>query len=121
MKSKKNREAWFSNPNADMNMSSLKGYIVASYAELKSVFGPAMNGDDKVSTQWTVQGPGVVLSIYDYKETNTYEDYLPSVRSFRQRPSYDWHIGGFGTVGIRDLAEFLSSKLGRTVEYRTGW
>jgi hypothetical protein len=110
------------NKKSSMVGSSLKGYITASHDELVSVFGLPKDVDgDKVSTQWIVQAGNTQYSIYDYKETNVYDDRLPSVEQFRARASYEWHIGGFDNKHIADLAEFISEKIGRKVEFKAGY
>jgi len=72
--------------------------IEASYRELRTILGPAdlRPVDDKVSTQWKVEGPGGRFLVYDYKATRRYARYLPGVHTFRQRESYFWHVGGNG-------------------------
>lgn len=67
-------------------MSSLQGYIEATYDELVKAFGePAMgpNGDgDKVTCEWEIELDNQTFYIYDWKEEET-----PMGR-------YMWHIGG---------------------------
>lgn len=102
--------------NVEMNMSSLQGYITASYEELVNLFGEPtyMDCDDdeyaKVDVMWTVlistpTGP-VKASIYNWKD-------FDGGRYCQSAPSYKWHIGGFndravyavegviGTQGVR--------------------
>lgn len=81
-----------------IDCTSLVGTFNASYAILREIFGTSLRGDGgKVSTQWifkNTQDPtSTIVTIYDYKETNLYERGLPSVRAFRTRSSYDWHVG----------------------------
>lgn len=110
------------NSKGSMVGSSLKGYIKASHDELVRVFGLPKDVDgDKVSTRWTVKGGSIQYSIYDYKMTNVYEDDLMSPEQFRALPSYEWHIGGFDNKYVSDLADFLSEKLGRKVEFKVGY
>lgn len=68
-----------------INGTSYKGTIFATYKELVEKFGNP-NGesfDGKVKNQWIIDfGGGIVASIYDYKQNlNT------------GKPE-DWHIGG---------------------------
>jgi len=86
-------------PRPERYSGSSQGEVESSYANLRARFGapPKDNGDGyKVSTSWYIRdnNTGTVFEVYDYKETNTYYKHLPSVRSFRSRPSYAWHIGG---------------------------
>lgn len=78
-----------------MNGSCLIGYYTASYRELYALFGESSECD-KSSTQWIVNYKGKNYSIYDYKETELYDEDLPSVEEFRSQESYNWHIGGWG-------------------------
>ncbi len=74
----------------------LRGYATFAYADLVRVLGePSKSDGYKVSTEWTLVGDdGSPWTIYDYKATSLYGEDLPSVRRFRKRASYDWHIGG---------------------------
>ncbi len=76
----------------------LKGEIEASFTDLVALLGPPNTSGDghKVSTEWTVTHAGRVWRLYDYKETSTYSDDLPSVEEFRALPTYAWHVGGNG-------------------------
>lgn len=80
------------------NGSSLAGYMSAPYKALRTLLGPPnCEGDGyKVSTEWVVTFGGQTYTIYDYKETRGYDRDLPSVRTFRALPVYDWHIGHGG-------------------------
>lgn len=88
----------------------------ASYKALRAKLGPSIGGDGyKVSTSWLVNDKvtGIVFEVYDYKETNLYDSSLQSVRSFRSRPSYDWHIGSSMSVPTEVLirfSEYLTDK-----------
>lgn len=89
---------------------SLIGYYTTSYRNLVSLFGkPSDGGCYKVSTEWNVTYKGKTYSIYDYKETNLYDEELPSVEEFRRLPYYTWHIGGWGDP--TEFIEFLKFKL----------
>jgi len=93
------------------------GYITLSYAELVQLFGePGFDDGYKVSSEWAIVGPRVYCTIYDYKETNLYDDDLPSVDEFRALPSYEWHIGG--SCDIPRFARWISEQLGREVAWR---
>lgn len=97
---------------------SLAGYMTCSYKDLRAVLGPPNSkGDEyKVSTEWVLLYRGKTWTIYDYKETRTYDRSLPSVRAFRALPEFEWHIGGAGTAGIEEFkAAILSAINGATV------
>jgi hypothetical protein len=67
----------------EANMTSLQGYMRATYNQLVSRFGEPDGGGDKTTVEWVLKfEDGTVATIYDWKECSTpmYE--------------YDWHIGG---------------------------
>jgi len=76
---------------------SLQGEIVASYDSLVKAFGPPNSQGDgyKISTEWCLMDTKANLkfSLYDYKETNLYSGGMQSVKKFRARKTYSWHIG----------------------------
>lgn len=81
----------------DIYETSLRDYVNASYADLVHLLGePNGEGDGyKVSTIWELTFEGHTVTLYDYKETNLYDDKsAPSVEEFRALPSYNWHLGG---------------------------
>lgn len=98
------------NDSADMNGTSLQGYVSASYASLVEAFGEPSEADGyKVSSEWSFEDPDTkeVFSLYDYKETALYDDDLPSVERFRERELFDWHIGARGNGGVDTFASFI--------------
>ena len=75
--------------DANINGTSLKGYLVASYDELVKAFGQPVFGGDKVNVVWELQyEDGTVATIYDWKE--------PAVPMGR----YAWHIGGKSQAAV---------------------
>ena len=76
--------------NADVNMTSLQGYLSARYEDLVRVFGePDELGGDKTTAEWCLQfEDGTVATIYDWKECMT-----PMYK-------YDWHIGGMSNLAV---------------------
>lgn len=97
--------------------TSLIGYMTASYKDLHRVLGPPnVEAGDKVSTEWAVKYKGYAFTIYDYKETNIYDRSLPSVRKFRSLPSYEWHIGGHGTLGLEEFKRAILEAIENTGE-----
>ena len=101
------------------NGTSLRGYVTTSYAKLVGLLGePNGQTDDyKVSTEWVVTYRGESYTIYDYKETNLYDEGAPTVEEFRAQSSYEWHIGG-----AHEASAFLQV-LARATEgtFRAGW
>lgn len=98
-------------PNADRTGTCLRGYVTASYAQLRDLFGepPApVDVAGKVSTEWTfVDDLDKVYTVYDYKETALYDSSLPSVAAFRALPHYDWHIGAVTLVDAHAFTRWL--------------
>lgn len=69
--------------DADVNMTSLQGYMQAYYHQLVEVFGEPEGGGDKTTVEWCLEfEDGTVATIYDWKEYET-----PTGK-------YNWHIGG---------------------------
>jgi len=95
----------------------LIGEFVASYADLRKIFGPPRRIDftrsgGKVTTSWYVHDNKLncTFEIYDYKETNRYDRNLPSIRRFRAQPEYMWHIGAtHQNIDVSALIEFVKS------------
>jgi hypothetical protein len=87
-------------------------YLSCSFEELRKVFGEPDPGCDneKISTEWTVLDTqtGKKFVIYDWKETNLYDDELHSVEEFRALPNHVWHIGGIiSKPDVDALVQFL--------------
>lgn len=84
------------NNEADVDGTSLKGYVETDYATLVKVFGEpskAPYGDGKVQAEWVVFVEDILYTIYDYK-AEKHAKYVT-----------DWHIGG--RHGSAKLAEYL--------------
>lgn len=87
-----------SNPYANVSGSSLVGYFRASYQELYDLFGKPSSGDEyKVSTKWIIEHFEDVFTLYDWKQTDLYDDCNNmTVEEFRDsNEPHLWHIGGF--------------------------
>ena len=94
--------------------TSLRGKIVATFAELVEVFGePNMGASDKVFNEWAIEfrvpieddGMGDVddydtvdATIYDWKEPHG---------SASHYGEYNWHIGGRGHQCVELVYEAL--------------
>jgi len=75
--------------NANVNGTSLQGYVTAYYHELVELFGQPEGPSDKVTAEWCLEfEDGTVATIYDWKEYET-----PMGR-------YQWHIGGHSKEAV---------------------
>ena len=83
-------------------MTSLQGYIHATFDQLNALFecDTRGSGDDKVSTEFIVQGPNGPIYLYDWKEY----DHGYACRS---PVGYNWHVGGRSSSDV----EFVRSLL----------
>jgi hypothetical protein len=88
-------------PSTDDNLTSLQGYVRATYQELVDKLGEPHNVIiDKSNASWTLESSdGTVATIYDWKNST-----LP-------REEYDWHIGGFGRSALVLVAFFLTKSV----------
>ena len=74
---------------ADVNMTSLQGYMQAYYHQLVEVFGEPECGGDKTTVEWCLAfEDGTVATIYDWKEYET------------PMGLYHWHIGGKSNLAV---------------------
>jgi len=84
--------------DANVNGTSLKGYIVADYDQLVKVFGQPAFGGDKINVVWELAfEDGTVATIYDWKE--------PAVPMGR----YAWHIGGKTQAAVDHVIDTFSA------------
>lgn len=72
--------------------TSFKGYLLAKYYDLISVFGcPITNTDNyKTDAEWIINTPYGIATIYNYKDGKSYlgNDGLEVTNI------YEWHVGG---------------------------
>lgn len=96
-------------------MSSLQGYVKASYDEIVEVFGDPTfqcswdlqtGGDGKVETEWEFKEDDTWIRIYDWKQ------YDNGSRS-RSGLAYRWHIGGTS----REAVTIVSNRLDKVAHY----
>jgi hypothetical protein len=74
---------------ADVNGTSLQGYVQAYYHQLVEVFGEPEGGGDKTTVEWCLSfEDGTVATIYDWKEYET------------PMGLHRWHIGGRGQKAV---------------------
>lgn len=86
----------FTTGNADLNGTSLQGYVDVPFSKVVSVFGEPGDCDGyKVAFQWEIVfADGTVAAIYDYKSSSLYDDGNPTPAAMRAAEFSDWHIGG---------------------------
>lgn len=100
--------------NASPMGTSMMGEFPASCKALTALFGEPLNSCDKVSTQWKFRGEdGSVVTLYEYKETAQYGDSRTTVKQFRARKSYDWHVGAKDRDTAMLFTDWLRSALAK--------
>jgi len=85
------------NNDAEICWTSKQDSVCLIYKDIEAVFGMPVEADDyKVSGQWIfTDDKGNVFTLYDWKETNLYDDDLPSVEEFRNSDELvTFSIGG---------------------------
>lgn len=84
---------------ADINGTSLQGYIEASYWELVDAFGDPEPGDGyKTQAEWCLRfEDGTVVSVYDWKQ------------SVKPQDVKKWNVGGFDIWAD----DYINKALGR--------
>ena len=94
-----------------LGMSSLRGCIEVSYADLVQAFGEPMSygfDDYKSDAEWNIAfEDGTRVSIYNYKDGINYcgEQGTPTEQIT------DWHIGGFNEKAVQRVNEVLEEVL----------
>ena len=88
-------------PTGKADGSSLKGYISATYDQLKEVLGkPQYISTDpysKVTCEWVLEfEDGLIATIYDWKMGATPLDV------------YDWHIGGHSSEVVERVQSLFT-------------
>jgi mRNA-degrading endonuclease HigB of HigAB toxin-antitoxin module len=94
--------------------TSLKGHILARYRDLERLFGiPNAEDEFKVSGCWVfTDSDGNVVTLYDWKRTNLYDEALPSVEEFRSNNNpVTFNIGGNDYTTVRLFISELSHTL----------
>lgn len=98
--------------DADIGGTSLKGYVHAKYKELESLFGEPLEGDGlKVSGEWVfVSEQGDTFTIYDWKQTELYDNELPSIKKFRASDDVvEFNVGG--RTSAVEFLQWLNEKI----------
>ena len=91
--------------DANVNGTSLKGYVTASYTKLVELFGAPhcadSSGEDKTQLEWLFSDDqGNSFTLYDWKNYGI---------DVTQLKSLQFHIGGKGSA--MDFIEWLETKL----------
>jgi hypothetical protein len=94
--------------NADGNMTSYKGEVRITYAELTEIFGAPDHGPndlgDKVTCNWELQfEDGTIATIYDWKMNDT------------PMGEYMWHIGGHSMTAVDRVIDCVDMHRDRLV------
>jgi hypothetical protein len=94
--------------NADGRMTSYKGEVRITYAELTEIFGSPDRGPhdtgDKVTCIWELQfEDGTRATIYDWKMGDTPMD------------EYMWHIGGHSMTAVDRVVDCVAMHRDRLV------
>ena len=100
----------------DINGTHLQGHITAVYSDLEEILGQPEECDGyKVSGEWTLtDSDGNVVTLYDWKSTELYDDSLPSVRQFRRNPDeQEFNIGGHDRAAADNFRKTLETALAK--------
>lgn len=99
------------NENANINGTSLKGYVITRFEWMVERFGPPLDGDGyKSSGEWYFSDDkGNAFTVYDWKMTDLYDSGLMSVKEFRQLDEYKFHIGG--NADATDFIDWLKGEI----------
>lgn len=94
--------AFVVDPSIDVNFSSLKGKVSASFYDLVRHFGEPVydSYDYKTQCQWTIQfEDGIIATIYDYKMGNIPVDQI----------GY-WSVGGYTFTAYHRVLSILDGE-----------
>jgi len=103
----------------EVNGTSLRTHIEATFQELVTLLGEPEQGDDyKVSGEWLVKDKdGNVCTVYDWKSTNLYDPDYPTVAQFRAgKYPTTFNIGGHSGYAAENFRHELELQL---LELRT--
>ena len=98
----------------EVNGTSLKTHVEATFQELVTLLGEPQQGDDyKVSGEWVVKDKdGNVCTVYDWKRTRLYDFTLPSVEVFRaMKYPTTFNIGGHNGYAAENFRHELELQL----------
>lgn len=91
----------------ETNMSSLKGYVKATYEQLEAAFGKPHEGDEyKVDWEWEIEfEDGTVATVYNWKNGPNFCGSL----GLNRHQVTEWHIGGFGWKAVECVLSTLKA------------
>lgn len=101
---------FIANPHADIMGTSREAEIKTSFSVLKRKLGTPINfDDDKISNMWVLEDPrtGDVVTVYDYKLTNLYDEGLPSPQALRKKKIVEWSVGAKDKAVARRFLTWL--------------
>lgn len=91
----------------EYNLTSKRGCIVATMAEIEAVFGPPHEGVDLSHFEWDIVFEnGVVATIYDHRWAT-----ITQLQSER----FQWHVGGHSDAAPELVAEALGIDISRSL------
>ena len=97
------------------NGTSLMGEIKLVYSDIVLAFGQPDDADEyKISGEWVFYNSltSEVYTLYDWKSTNLYDKFLPSVSKFRlDTKPQTFHIGGNRIGDVDEFILFLKQKI----------
>jgi hypothetical protein len=101
--------------DGDINGTSFKGHVMATYSQLVALLGePGESDGYKVSGEWVLKfEDDKVATIYDWKSTALYDGELPSVEDFRKwadEKPIDWHVGGHDSCVVDRVREIIAAQ-----------
>ena len=99
--------------NAETCGTSRQSQVDASYSELFNLFGEPLDSDGyKVSGEWSfTDSDGNVVTVYDWKSTNLYDEYYPSVEEFRASSRVTFNIGAHSREVASNFLSWLNTQL----------
>jgi predicted RNA polymerase sigma factor len=84
------------NDGANINGTTLQGTIKTTFGHLVATLGEPLRDGDKSTAEWHLDFPdGVVVTIYDWANSNTPEG------------PYEWHIGGISKDAVDRVSRLL--------------
>lgn len=102
------------NPEANINGTSLQGYVRVAAADLVARFGQPEKSDGyKVSGEYLfTDETGRVFTIYEYKETSLYDGDGPSPQAFwSSTVPFNFHIGAMSKDGVDTFAAWIQEQV----------
>lgn len=89
------------NMDADINGTSLQGYVNLKYSDIVEAFGEGDDCGDKTTQEWmfeSVDGKAV-FTLYDWKQDST------------PKGEYRWHIGGQSDKWLPEFISWLTKEV----------